>query len=73
MSAQLRFLTVSGQSCPANKIIYDKACDIVDSKVIVSFAPECSIDGRQGFKATYWNNMTLAGDPVADQQALPAP
>jgi beta-glucosidase len=53
---------------PANKIIYDKACDIVDSKVIVSFAPECSIDGRQGFKATYWNNTTLAGDPVADQR-----
>ncbi len=51
---------------PANKIIYDKACDIVDSKVIVSFVPECFIDGRQGFKATYWNNNGMAGDPVAD-------
>ncbi|MFZ2286964.1 MAG: xylan 1,4-beta-xylosidase [Bacteroidales bacterium] len=53
---------------PAKKLIYDKACDIVDSKVIVSFAPECSIDGSQGFKATYWNNSSLAGTPVAEQQ-----
>ena len=53
---------------PAKKITYERACDIVDSKVIVSFAPECSIDGRQGFKASYWNNTTLAGDPVADQR-----
>ncbi|MGB8358793.1 MAG: xylan 1,4-beta-xylosidase [Bacteroidales bacterium] len=51
---------------PANKTIYDKACDIVDSKVIVSFVPECFIDGKQGFKATYWNNNGMAGDPVAD-------
>ncbi len=56
----------------AKKIIYDKACDIVDGKVIVSFAPGCAIDGRQGFKATYWNNTGLSGDPVADQQ-LPSP
>ena len=53
---------------PAKKITYDRACDIVDSKVIVSFAPECSIDGSQGFKASYWNNTTLSGDPVADQR-----
>ncbi len=53
---------------PAKRIVYDKACDIVDSKVIVSFAPECSIDGSQGFKASYWNNTTLSGDPVADQK-----
>lgn len=51
---------------PANKIIYDKACDIVDSKVIVSFVPECFIDGRKGFKATYWNNSDMAGDAIAD-------
>ena len=52
---------------PANKIIYDRACDIVDNKVIVSFVPECSIDGSQGFKATYWNNSSMDGDPVTDQ------
>lgn len=53
---------------PANKVIYDKACDIIDSKVIASFVPGCSIEGRQGFKATYWNNNNMSGAPVADQQ-----
>lgn len=53
---------------PGNKIFYDKACDLVDNKVLESYAPKCSIDGRQGFKVTYWNNSDLAGDIVADQQ-----
>jgi len=52
----------------AKRIIYDKACDIVDNKVLLSFAADCSYDGRQGFKATFWNNSNLAGDPVAGQQ-----
>ncbi len=52
---------------PANKIIYDKACDIVDSKVLVSLAGECSINGVQGFRATFWNNSNMAGDHVADK------
>lgn len=53
---------------PAKRLVYDKGCDIVDGKVIVSFAPECSIDGKPGFKATYWNNTSRTGDPVADQR-----
>lgn len=53
---------------PAKKVIYDKACDIVDSKVLVSYATDCSYDGRQGFKATLWNNSNMDGDPVAGQQ-----
>lgn len=51
-----------------NKIFYDKACDLVDNKVLESYAQKCSIDGRQGFKVAYWNNSDLAGDAVADQQ-----
>ena len=57
---------------PANRIIYDKACDIVDSKVLISLASDCSYDGSQGIRATFWNNSNLAGDPVAGQQ-FPAP
>lgn len=53
---------------PAKRLVYDKGCDIVDGKVIVSFAPECSIDGEPGFKATYWNNTSRTGDPVANQR-----
>ena len=51
-----------------DKIFYDKACDIVDNKVLESYITKCSIDGKQGFKATYWNNNDLSGNLVANQQ-----
>jgi len=50
---------------PAKKLIYDRGCDLVDSKVLVSYAGNCSYDGSKGFKATFWNNSNLEGDPVA--------
>ncbi len=51
-----------------DKIFYDKACDIVENKVLESFITKCSIDGKQGFRATYWNNKNLTGDIAANQQ-----
>ncbi|MDP4269605.1 MAG: xylan 1,4-beta-xylosidase [Bacteroidota bacterium] len=53
---------------PADKIIYDKGCDLVEDKVTETYFPKCSIDGKKGFKATYWNNQNLKGDIVATQQ-----
>ena len=53
---------------PENRIFYDKACDIIDNKVLESFASDCSMDGKQGFKVDYWNNSDMAGVAVADQQ-----
>ena len=53
---------------PANKVFFDKGCDLIDNKVLESYMPGCSMDGRQGFKVTYWNNSDLAGIAVADQQ-----
>jgi beta-glucosidase len=52
----------------ANKVIYDKACDLVEDKVTESYFPYCSFGGKQGFKATYWNNKDLKGDVVITQQ-----
>src|ERR1035437_6052688 len=52
----------------ANKVLYDKACDLVEDKVTESYFSNCSIDGKKGFKATYWNNKDLTGDMVATQQ-----
>jgi len=52
----------------ANKIVYEKGCDLVEDKVTVSYFSQCSIDGKKGFKATYWNNKDLTGDVVATQQ-----
>jgi Beta-glucosidase-related glycosidases len=52
----------------ADKLFYDKACDIIDNKVLESFITKCSIDGKQGFRATYWNTKKQTGNVVANQQ-----
>jgi len=51
-----------------DKIIYDKACDLVEDKVTKSYFSKCSIDGKKGFKVTYWNNPKREGDVVATKQ-----
>jgi beta-glucosidase len=53
---------------PDNKIIYDKACDLVEDKVTESYFSKCSIGGKKGFKATYWNNPSRKGDVAATKQ-----
>ncbi|HEY5508047.1 MAG TPA: xylan 1,4-beta-xylosidase [Paludibacter sp.] len=52
----------------ANKVVYEKGCDLVEDKVTESYFFQCSIDGKKGFKATYWNNKDLTGDIIATQQ-----
>ena len=54
----------------ANKIMYEKGCDLVEDKVTESYFPQCSIDGKKGFKVSYWNNKDLKGDVVATQQIV---
>ncbi|MCX7987410.1 MAG: glycoside hydrolase family 3 C-terminal domain-containing protein [Bacteroidales bacterium] len=53
---------------PANKIMYDKACDLVEDKVTQSYLGECSFEGKKGLKATYWNTRDFSGDVIAIQQ-----
>jgi beta-glucosidase len=53
-----------------DQIIYDKACDLVEDKVTKSYFSKCSIDGEEGFKATYWNNPDRLGDIVTTQQIV---
>jgi beta-glucosidase len=55
---------------PAESIIYDKACDLVEDKIIESRIKECSIDGKVGIKATYWNNRDLTGEVAATEQIV---
>jgi beta-glucosidase len=52
----------------ADKLIYDKGCDLVEDKVTESYFSKCSIEGKKGFKATYWNNIDRTGNVVATQQ-----
>ena len=54
----------------AKKVLYDKGCDLVEDKVTVSYFSKCSIDGKKGFKATYWNNIELKGEIVTVQQIV---
>jgi beta-glucosidase len=50
---------------PANKIFYDKGCDLVEDKVTDSYFGQLSFEGMKGFKATYWNNPDRSGNMVA--------
>jgi beta-glucosidase len=49
---------------PANKIFYDKGCDLVEDKVTNSYFDQLSYEGKKGFKATYWNNPDRTGNMV---------
>jgi Beta-glucosidase-related glycosidases len=51
-----------------DKIVYDKGCDLVEDKVTESYFSKCSINGKQGVKANYWNNRNREGEAVASQQ-----
>ncbi len=54
----------------ANRVLYDKGCDLVEDKVTESYFSQCSIDGNKGFKATYWNTNDFSGQVVASQQIV---
>jgi beta-glucosidase len=51
----------------ASKILYDKGCDLVEDKVTESYFSKCTIGGKPGMKATYWNNRDRKGDIVSTQ------
>jgi len=46
-------------------VVSDKACDLVENKVTQSYFSKTSIDGKPGFKATYWNNRDRSGNSAA--------
>jgi beta-glucosidase len=53
---------------PATSVVYDKACDLVENKVTQTYFSKTSFEGKQGFKATYWNNPNWSGNPVTTDQ-----
>jgi beta-glucosidase len=55
---------------PANSVVYDKACDAVENKVTQSYFLKTTAGGKQGFKATYWNNRERTGDVAATDQII---
>jgi beta-glucosidase len=55
---------------PSNKIFYDKGCDLIEDMITQSLFENCSIDGKAGMKATYWNNKEFKGNVVAQDQIV---
>ena len=50
---------------PADAIIYEKACDLVNNQVFTSRFNNCASEGKAGFKATFWNTTDFSGNIVA--------
>lgn len=46
------------------KVVYHPACDIVKNYEIESALSQCSIDGFNGIRGTFWNNTHFSGEPV---------
>ncbi len=55
---------------PKAAIVYDKGCNLAENVVTVSAIGECSIDGRPGMKATYWNNRESGGEIAATDRIV---
>lgn len=49
---------------PTENFIYEQGCDRTETTTMKSTFSQCSIDGKSGFKATYWNNTNMEGEPA---------
>lgn len=52
----------------SKNILYDKGCNLVENKVTQSYIGKCSFEGKQGFKARYYNNPDREGEIVTTVQ-----
>jgi beta-glucosidase len=52
---------------PADRIVYERGCELVDNNDIKSYIPLSSFEGSKGLKATYWNNGEFKGNAVLSQ------
>ncbi|HLP04268.1 MAG TPA: xylan 1,4-beta-xylosidase [Paludibacter sp.] len=53
---------------PADRILYEKGCDLVEDKITQSLFDKCLFEGKTGVKSTYWNNKEFNGEAVAQEQ-----
>ncbi len=49
-------------------IVYDRGCDLTEKMYIETVIGDCSINGKAGIKATYWNNRELKGEAAVVEQ-----
>lgn len=55
---------------PADKVFYDKGCDLIEDMITLSLFENCSFDGKAGMTATYWNNKEFKGEAVTHEQIV---
>ena len=53
---------------PEAQFIYEPGCDRTSNIALESVFHQCKVNGKTGFKATYWNNPALKGEPAAVTQ-----
>jgi len=53
------------KTLPDSQLIYEWGCDRTTDVAVSSLFPECSINGKKGFIAQYWNSVSTEGEPVA--------
>jgi len=52
------------KAVPADQLIYEWGCDRTMDVAVSSLFSECSIDGKKGFIAQYWNTTSTEEEPV---------
>ena len=48
---------------PEAQVVYEPGCDHTSAMAIQSLFQQCTADGKQGFKASYWNKLDTEGNP----------
>lgn len=48
---------------PEAQIIYEPGCDLTSDVTLQSVFQQCTVDGKNGFSARYWNNTKQEGTP----------
>jgi len=66
-SHTVTLLEAMKNALPASHLIYEQGCDRTMDVAISSLFHECSINGKKGFQAQYWNTRTPDGEPVVTE------
>lgn len=54
------------EKLPNANVVYEKAINFTNDTLLVyaDYSKQCTVDGKQGFKAEYYNNVELKGNPL---------
>ena len=67
-SHTITLLEALKKTIPAENFIYEQGCDRTETTTLESIFSQCSNNGKPGFKATYWNNTEMEGEPTTVTQ-----